>query len=75
VTGGDASLDDRSTSFSCLAPIGDEVGDRADEEVVLLGEPLQLGEAGHGPVVVHHLGENAGRVRPASTARSTAASV
>ena len=46
-----------------------------DEKTVLLGEQFEIGQPGHGAVVVHDLGEHAGRVVPGEPARSTAASV
>ena len=46
------------------ASVPHEIGDRDHEEAVLLGEHLELGEAGHGAVVVHDLGEHARRSEP-----------
>ena len=41
------------------APVADQVGDRDEEQAVLLGELDQLGQARHGTVVVHDLAEHA----------------
>ena len=50
------------------APVLDQIRDRADLEVVLLREDLELGHARHRPVVVHDLADHAGR-RAAGQAR------
>ena len=54
----------RRTSFSLVAAVADEVGDRDEQQVVLGRERLQLGHARHRAVVVHDLAEHAGGVQP-----------
>ena len=39
--------------------VGDQVRDRHQRQAVLVGEPAQLGQPGHRPVVVDHLGDDA----------------
>ena len=46
------------------AAVGDQVGDRADLEPVPLGEGDELGQPGHGAVVVHDLADHARGVEP-----------
>ncbi len=46
------------------AAVGDQVGDRAELEVVALREGDQIGQAGHRAVVIHDLADDAGRVQP-----------
>ncbi len=43
------------------AAVLDEVGDGADLQAVLGGELLQVGQAGHGAVVLHDLADDGGR--------------
>jgi hypothetical protein len=45
-------------------PVGDQVGDADQRQVVLGGEGLEVGHAHHGAVVVDHLAEHAGRPQP-----------
>src|SRR5437867_8168233 len=47
-----------------LHPVLDQVLDRDQLEMVPLGDLLELRHTGHGPVVVHDLAQNAGRVEP-----------
>ena len=59
VLGRDPSLGDPLHQLLAAATMPNEVGDRDHEEPVLRGEHLELGEAGHRAVVVHHFGEHA----------------
>ena len=68
---GDRALDELLVPAAVL----DQVGDRDDLQPVLLAVGDQVGDAGHRPVLVHDLADDAGGLRPASRARSTAASV
>ena len=52
-----------------------ELGDRDQGQSVLVGEGAQLGQPGHGAVVVDDLGHDPGRGQAGQPARSTAASV
>ena len=53
----------RRTSFSLLAPVADQVGDRDHQQAVLGAEALEVGHPGHRAVVVDDLAEHAGRVQ------------
>ena len=50
-----------------LAAVGDEVFDGGDFEVVLNRKLHQVGEAGHGAVVVHDFAADASRLEPGET--------
>ena len=45
-------------------PVLDEVRDGAEPESMGLGEALQVGAPGHGPVLVEDLDEDRGRLEP-----------
>ena len=45
-----------------LSAPGDEVGNRADFEIVQLGEGDQFGKAGHGAVFIHDFADHTGRI-------------
>jgi len=62
------ALDQRFVAAAVL----DQVRDGADLQAVLLGEHLQVRQAGHGAVVVHDLADHRGR-RQARHARQVAA--
>src|ERR687894_752721 len=63
--GGDAGLGHPLDQLLGLAPVADEVGDRDEQEPVLLGEALELGHAGHVVLgLVDQLAQDAGRVEP-----------
>ena len=53
---------------SFLQPVGDEVGDGADLQAVMLGEGHEIGQPGHGPVLVHDLADHAGRIETGQAA-------
>lgn len=48
--------------------IGNEVLDRHDEQAVAFGEDFELGQAGHGAVIVGDFADGAGREFPGKTA-------
>ena len=52
----------RRTSFSVLAPVADQVGDRDQQQAVLAANALEVGHARHRAVVVDDLAQHAGRV-------------
>jgi hypothetical protein len=52
----------RSTERSCRRRVSDQVGDRADLELVLRCERLEVGAPRHRAVVVHDLDDDGGRV-------------
>ena len=52
--GRDASLGDQPDQLLVLAPVADEVGDGDQRQVVLLGEALEVGQAGHLRLVLGH---------------------
>jgi hypothetical protein len=58
-----------------LPPVSHEVRNRNHDEAVRLTEPGQIGRTRHGAVIVDDFANYPGRVAPARTARSTAASV
>src|SRR5918997_6144216 len=61
--GGDAGLGHPLDQLLGLAPVADEVGDRDEQQPVLLGEALELGHAGHVVLgLVDQLAQHAGRV-------------
>ena len=49
-------------------PVGDDVGDGDDAQVVLAGQPLQVRHPGHRAVVLHHLADHRRRVQPGEIA-------
>ena len=60
--GGDAGLGDQPHQLLVAAPVPDQVGDGDDGQVVLLGEPLELGQARHLRLVLgHDLAQHPGR--------------
>ncbi len=61
-SGGDPRLGDQSHELLVPAAVANEIGDGDDREVVLLGEPLQVRQAGHLRFVLgHDLAEDARR--------------
>ena len=50
----DAGLGDQPDQLLVLAAVADEVGDGDEREVVLLGEALEVGQAGHLRLVLGH---------------------
>ena len=49
----------RRTQLLAATAITDEIGDRDDDELVLVREALEVGQARHRAVVVHDLREHA----------------
>jgi hypothetical protein len=47
-----------------LEAVGDQIGDRAQDQVVLGGEGLELGHPRHLAIVLHDLADHAGRLAP-----------
>ena len=60
--GGDAGLGDALDQLLGLAPVADELGDRDQQQVVLLAELDEVGDPGHRAVVVDDLAQHAGGV-------------
>src|SRR3712207_9346016 len=52
-------------------PVGDQVGDGAELQAVVLGEGDQVRHAGHGAVVVHDLADHARGVEAREDRKST----
>ena len=73
----DRRLGEPADELLVLAPVADEVGDRDEQQAVLVGEPFELGRAGHVHLLlVDDLAQHAGRVQTGEPcARSTVASV
>ena len=70
VLGRDARLGHEADELLVLAAVADEVGDGDEREVVLLGEALQVRQAGHlGLVLGHDLAEHARRGEPGGPAQ------
>ena len=61
--GRDASLGHPVDELLGPSPVRDQVGDRDHQQIVLLGETLELREPRHRPVVVHDLAQHSGRVQ------------
>ena len=57
----DAGFGDAPHELLAVAAVADQVRDRDEDETVLVGEGLQVGKPLHRAVVVHDLGEDAGR--------------
>ena len=53
--------DDALDELVVAAPVGDQVGDRDHLQPVARAVALEVGDAGHRPVVVHDLADHAGR--------------
>ena len=61
---GESALAEAFDQVVVAHPVGDEIADRADLEVMLAGEGDQVVEPGHRPVLVHDLADHARGVEP-----------